>query len=353
VSSIEIFEEAHHRANGTPPAVPEPSFEQRMKEKLALRNLIGESPAFLAETRKIPLLAGCDVGVLVCGETGTGKEVVARAIHYLSSRAGRAFIPVNCGAIPAELVENELFGHERGAFTGAGAPRPGLVEEADGGTLLLDEVDSLPAAAQVKLLRFLQEKEYRRLGSPQLRHTDVRVIAATNADVETAVETGKLRRDLYYRLNVVPLHLPPLRDRREDVPLLARHFLARHARKLEATATDFTEGAMSALLDHSWPGNVRELEHVVERSLVLAQGQTRIRRRHALLPNPTPAPADRPFQEAKAEVVARFERRYLEEVLTRHQGNISHAARAAKKNRRAFFELLRKYGIDATRFRRP
>src|SRR5215813_6052247 len=184
---------------------------QTLKEKLGLRQLIGESPAFLAEIRKIPAVARCEVSVLISGETGTGKEVCARAIHYLSPRAPHPFVPINCGAIPAELVENELFGHERGAFTDAATSQSGLIHEAEGGTLFLDEVDSLPALAQVKLLRFLQEKEYRRLGSTRTYQANVRVIAATNSDLEEAVRTGKLRRDLYYRLNILQLTLPPLR----------------------------------------------------------------------------------------------------------------------------------------------
>ncbi|MBI3796093.1 MAG: sigma-54 factor interaction domain-containing protein, partial [Deltaproteobacteria bacterium] len=173
---------------------------QTLKGKLGLRQLIGESPTFLAEISKIPTMARCDVSVLISGETGTGKEVCARAIHYLSPRSRAPFVPVNCGAIPAELMENELFGHERGAFTDASTSQCGLIHEAEGGTLFLDEVDSLPALAQVKLLRFLQEKEYRRLGSTKTYQADMRIIAATNSDLEEAVRTGKLRRDLYYRL---------------------------------------------------------------------------------------------------------------------------------------------------------
>ncbi len=325
-------------------------FTLRIKEDVALKRLIGESPAFLAETRKLPLLARCDIGVLVCGETGTGKEVVARTIHHLSPRAVGPFIPVNCGAIPVELVENELFGHARGAFTGAMAARPGLIEEASHGTLLLDEIDCLPPLAQTKLLRFLQEKEFRALGSNRVRHGDVRVIAATNTDVETAVAKGQLRRDLFYRLNVVPVNLPPLRERREDIAPLARHFLRRFAGHLERRVDDFTPEAMEALSEHGWPGNVRELENVVQRAVVLCESGSRIRLEDTLLAN-AGDDGKLSFQEAKARVVARFERRYLEKMLAAHSGNISHAARAAKKNRRAFWELMRKHDIQAERFR--
>ncbi len=330
---------------------PQRKLTRRFKEKVGLEGLVGVSPAFTAQTEKIPLVARCDAGVLISGETGTGKELFARAIHYLSPRSGRPFVPVNCGAIPVDLVENELFGHERSAFTGAHGARAGLIEEADGGTLFLDEIDGLPLVAQVKLLRFLQEKELRRLGSTRIRRCDVRVIAATNADVETALERGRLRRDLYYRLNVVPLALPPLRRRPEDVPLLARHFLARYGAELGRPAAELSDEAMHALLVHDWPGNVRELEHVVQRALVLSQERSRLGLEGCLLPTSEPGSGPMSFREAKARVVARFEKGYLERSLAAHDGNISRAARASQKNRRAFFELIKKHGIDVERFR--
>ena len=211
--------------------------------------------------------------MLVLGETGTGKEVVGRAIHYLSPRAGKPFVPVNCGAIPVELVENELFGHERGAFTGATGSRDGLIQEAEQGTLFLDEVNALPLMAQVKLLRFLQSKEYRALGSTKSMQGDVRIIAASNADLEAEVAAGTMRRDLYYRLNVVPIVLPPLRTRSTDIILLARHFLAQYAAKLNSPAVAFSPEAERKLLLYSWPGNVRELEHVIERVVVFCTGK--------------------------------------------------------------------------------
>src|SRR5215213_768458 len=197
-----------------------------LTEKLGLQQLIGSSSAFLSETNKIPVVAKSDISVLITGETGTGKEMVGRAIHYLSPRTGKPFVPVNCGAIPVELLENELFGHERGAFTGADGSRAGLIQEAENGTLFLDEVDCLPLLAQVKLLRFLQDREYRPLGSTKVIKGDVRIIAASNANLEEAVAAGALRRDLYYRLNVVPIFLPPLRERSKDILILTHHFLA-------------------------------------------------------------------------------------------------------------------------------
>ncbi len=322
----------------------------RRSEKPGMRRMIGDSEIFLAAIEKIPLMARCDATVLISGETGTGKEVCARAIHYLGPRAGRPFVPVNCGAIPLELIENELFGHERAAFTGAAGSRHGLIREAEGGTLFLDEVDALPSSAQVKLLRFLQEKEYRPLGSPRPRSADVRVVAATNTDVHKAVRRGELRQDLYYRLDVLPLALPPLRERREDILPLARHFMTEHAGRLGRPFPVLSPRTISALLAHDWPGNVRELEHVVERAVVLADRRSILRRKDVLLPPRGSRPAET-FQQAKARTVAVFERTYIEGLLVAHQGNVTHAARTASKNRRAFWELMRKHHIDAQRFR--
>ncbi|HEV8239287.1 MAG TPA: sigma-54 dependent transcriptional regulator [Thermoanaerobaculia bacterium] len=323
----------------------------KLREVLGLRHLLGESPSFVAVIEKIPLVARCDASVLICGETGTGKELVARAIHYLSPRAKKPFLAVNCGAVPAELVENELFGHERSAYTGAFTAQAGVVQEAEGGTLLLDEIDALPLLAQVKLLRFLQDKEFRPLGSTRVQRADVRILAAGNGDLEGAVRDGRLRQDLYYRLHVIPLHLPPLRERRDDIPRLARHFLCKHA--VAARPAELSPRALQALLDHDWPGNVRELEHAIERAAVLCADEELICERHVMLPRtadcvPTDAES---FRRAKARAVARFEASYVRELLVTHQGNISRAARAADKNRRAFWELLRKHGIDARSFR--
>ena len=326
-------------------ALPQPS-----EEKPGLPQLLGESPAFLAEIRKIPLLAQCDVHVLISGETGTGKELCARAIHYLSPRAGRPFIAVNCGAIPVELVENELFGHERGAFTDASTAQGGLIHEAEGGTLFLDEIACLPLLAQVKLLRFLQDKEYRRLGSTKTQQGDVRVVAAMNIDLEEAVREGKLRQDLYYRLNIIPLVLPPLRERREDIPLLARYFLAKYAARLNKDVTDCSPDVMQLLVLYEWPGNVRELEHTIERAVVLSE-QAVIHKANLILPRVATAAHQDSFQEAKAKVIAQFERTYIQGLLLAHQGNITKAARAAQKNRRAFWQLMRKHLLDAHSFK--
>ncbi len=323
----------------------------RLKEKFfGTKALVGESQTFLEAVNKIPLIAQYDTTVLISGETGTGKEVCAQAIHRLSTRADQPFIPVNCGAIPLELIENELFGHERGAFTGAGSSQVGLIQEADGGTLFLDEIDSLPLMAQVKLLRFLQEKEFRPLGSPKTKHADVRVITATNLDIEKAVNTGKVRQDLYYRLNIIPLKLPPLRERREDILLLADHFLAKCVAKFHKRVTGFAPEAKQKLLLHDWPGNVRELEHVVERAAALSS-RTVIQDEDLALSCGDGLANPAPFKVAKAKVVTEFERTYLQALLMAYNGNVTRAAEAAHKDRGALCQLLRKHRIDVNSFR--
>jgi transcriptional regulator with PAS, ATPase and Fis domain len=331
--------------------MPETDVEN-LRAKLGLRQLIGESPAFLAAKVKITLIAPYNVNVLILGETGTGKELFARAVHYLSPRVRQPFVPVNCGAIPLDLVENELFGHDRGAFTGALTTVHGLIYEASGGTIFLDEIDCLPSQAQVKLLRFLQEKEYRPLGSAKTCHADVRVVAAANTDVAEAVKDGKFRQDLYHRLNIIPLVLPRLSDRREDIPLLARHFLAKYAEEFQKPVTDFSPEALQRLLLYTWPGNVRELEHVVERAVVLSQ-HTVIEAADLLLKPVKPTVSRLSFRQAKAAAVTQFEQMYIRELLAVYHGNITKAAQAAEKNRRAFWHLIRKHRISPTIFKTP
>ncbi|NIM98886.1 AAA domain-containing protein [Candidatus Saccharibacteria bacterium] len=321
-----------------------------LKEKLGLEQLIGSAPTFLEATNRIALVARCDASVLISGETGTGKELCARAIHYLSPRTSKPFVPVTCGAIPTDLMENELFGHVRGAFTGASSSQQGLIKEADGGTLFLDDVDCLPFSAQAKLLRLIQEKEYRQLGSAKMQRADVRIIAATNLDLEEAVTQGKFRQDLYYRLNIIPLRLPPLRERREDIPLLARHFLAKYAAEFNKRVAEFSPEAVQMLTLYDWPGNVRELEYVVERAVVLSE-QPVIRGPNIVLPRTRGTGAQQSFKEAKSKTITQFERSYIQGLLAAHQGNITKAANAAQKNRRAFWQLIRKHRIDAQRFK--
>lgn len=321
-----------------------------LKEKLGLKQLVGESSAFREVIKKIPLVAKCDASVLVSGETGTGKELCARAIHYLSPRAGKPFVPVTCAAIPTELMENELFGHTQGAFTGASSSQPGLIHAADGGTLFLDDIDCLPLAAQAKLLRFLQEKEYRELGSTKTRQADVRIVAATNIILEQATREATFRQDLYYRLNIIPLTLPPLRERREDIPLLAHHFLRKYAAEFDKPTIGLSQEAMQTLMLYEWPGNVRELEYTIERAVVFSE--TSIMHSSDIeLPQRTKTVPHESFKEAKAKVIDQFERDYIQGLLLVHQGNISRAAQAAQKNRRAFWQLIRKHQIDAQSFK--
>lgn len=315
-----------------------------------LQQLVGESADFLVQLQKIPLIAKCDANVLIEGETGTGKEVYARAIHYCSARAGKPFIPVNCGAIPVELVENELFGHERGAFTSAQTLQAGLIEEASGGTLFLDEIDCLPMLAQVKLLRFLQEKEYKPLGSTRIRRADVRIMAASNLNLEQAVESGKMRQDLFYRLNIISLTLPPLRERREDIPLLSRYFVTKYAMQFNKEITGLSQDAMHLLMTYNWPGNVRELEHLMERAIVMSEGPL-LQATDLALPSSQVAGRCESLQEAKAKEIARFEKNYIQGLLRVCGGNITRAAQVAQKNRRAFWQLIQKHQIDVAKYK--
>jgi two-component system response regulator PilR (NtrC family) len=243
--------------------------KKELEKRYSFAGLIGKSKPMQAVYTLIEKVAFSRVNILVTGESGTGKELVARAIHYQGERKSKPFVPINCGAIPENLIESELFGHEKGSFTGAIRQKDGLIETAGGGTLFLDEIGELPAIMQVKLLRVLQEREIRRVGGTQNIPIDIRLIAATNKDLEQEVAEGRFREDLYYRLNVIPVHIPPLRERREDIPLLIEHFIAKVAGAVQMSVSD---GAMRRLLDYAWPGNVRELENIIERCMVLGGG---------------------------------------------------------------------------------
>lgn len=316
---------------------------QKLKEKLGLKQLVGET---LDEIKnKLPVIAKCDVNVLITGETGTGKELVARAIHYLHPiRKKMPFVPVNCSAIPENLLESELFGHMRGSFTGAITSRAGLIEEAEGGSVFFDEIGDVSKYFQAKLLRFLQEKELRRVGSNKSKKIDVRILAATNNELERSLKEGDFRHDLYYRLNIIRLVLPPLRKRKKDIPALAHFFLTRFSSALNKQIADYTSGAMNKLIAYNWPGNVRELEAVIERAVVFSAGQV-IRSNDLDIPE-SEAKKSRSFKEEKARAVACFEKKFIEEQLILHRGNITKAATSVDKNPRVFRGLIRKYGID-------
>jgi two-component system response regulator GlrR len=332
------------------PALPNTS-NTFVCQTLALQGVVGIHPSFQAQMQKLPRYANCKASVLIQGETGTGKEVVAQALHYLSPLAGGPWVALNCGAIPLELVESELFGHARGAYTSAQSSRSGLVAEAEGGTLFLDDIDCLPLLAQAKLLRFLQEREYRAVGSNQLLHSTARVVAASNRCLRALARQGAFREDLYYRLSVLTLTLPPLRERGDDLLLLARHFAQQHGgHRLSAAA-------VARLRGHAWPGNVRELAHVIERAALLASSdELQVQDIEIDSDEPQPVAPQPPLTPAtlrasKAQLVADFERQSIEQLLSQHGGNVTHAAQAAGKNRRAFFALMRKYQIEPLRFR--
>ncbi len=316
-------------------------------------NLFGSSPPFVHVIAQIRRVAKFDVTVLVGGETGTGKELAARAVHYLSQRATQPFIPVNCGALAETLIESELFGHERGAFTDAKTASHGLIHEADGGTLFLDEVDTLSPKAQAALLRFLQDRTYRRVGGTQTRQSNVRLLAASNADLEALVEARQFRRDLLYRLKVLSLTMPPLRERGDDVIELALVFLARLNASYRGYTPSkrFSTAMLNSLKHHDWPGNVRELEHFIQREYLMCEGgEVDVPMRRCTRPDGTPPQADAErlnaaFKQAKAGVIADFERNYVTSAMHRAQGNISRAARMAGQDRSAFSKLVRKYRI--------
>jgi DNA-binding NtrC family response regulator len=308
--------------------------------------IVGRSPAHLQTMAQLRGIAASDAPVLIEGETGSGKELAARAIHYAGARRHAPFVPVNCGALPDTLIESELFGVQRGAFTDARHSRSGLVVEAAGGTLFLDEVDALSAKAQVTLLRFLQDQRFRPVGTARERRTDVRIVAASNRPLDALVAQQAYRADLLYRLKILHLVLPPLRARGDDVEQLAEHFIDRFARKYGREPRPIHPATREWLRRHPWPGNVRELENWVHRQFLMCAGEWL----HHDPPRPAVLDAGMPpvaigFAQAKAEAVRRFECDYLQRVLDEAGGNVTRAARLAGKERRAFGKLLKKYGI--------
>ena len=319
----------------------------RLSREIGLKGLVGEHPSFARTLEQIPLVARSVCSVVITGETGTGKELCARAIHHLSPRRHQPFIPVDCAAFPEHLFENEMFGHARGAFTDAHRDQKGLVALASGGTLFLDEIDSLSIAAQSKLLRFIQERTYRPIGSTQTLRADVRILVATNKNLETLVREAKFRSDLFFRLNVVQLHLAPLRERRSDILLLAQHFLNASAEN-GAPRKVLSPAAAQKLMEHDWPGNVRELSNVIQRGVVFAptsQIQATHIRNDAAIPDFESDPEPANFREARARTVEAFERAFIEDMLQQAGGNITRAARLAQKDRRVFGRLMKRHNV--------
>jgi len=317
-------------------------------------NMVGSSPSFLHVLEQIKKVACCEAPVLIEGETGTGKELTARAIHYLGSQRDHPFVPVSCGAIPDSLLENELFGHKQGAFTDAKTSQEGLVSMAEGGTLFLDEVEAFSPKGQVILLRFLQDQQYRSLGSNTHKQGHVRIIAASNATLQDMVERGEFRMDLYYRLYIMPIIMPPLSRRGKDVLELAHYFLNKFRDQYNQPEKELDKDLIHWMLHYSWPGNVRELENLLHREFVMADGpRIRLSEDYIFQKERRTSPADRrqchlfngKFNEVKTMVISQFEKKYLTRTLREAGGNVTLAAKKAGKERRAFGKLLKKHGI--------
>jgi len=324
---------------------------RQLKEELGRKyeydNIIGRSPGMQEIFATIERVAPTRATVLLAGESGVGKDLIARAIHFHSPRRDRPLVKINCTAIPENLMESELFGYEKGAFTGAQTSKPGKFEQADTGTVFLDEIGDVPAGIQVKLLRILQEREFERLGSNVTRHIDVRVVAATNQDLRAALEQGTFREDLYYRLNVVPINIPPLRERKQDIPFLANHFLHKLAPDTSYQVESITDAAMEKLMAYHWPGNVRELENVIERSLVMCTG-TQLDEKDIKLES---APRPRAHSDSRflpeGMTLDEYEQELIREALRRADGNKSQAARLLGLTRNALRYRLTQMGLEA------
>jgi len=302
-------------------------------------------------------VADTDATVLIRGETGTGKELVAKSIHFNSRRKDRVFVSLNCGALPETLLESELFGYEKGAFTGALKQKIGKFEYANGGTIFLDEVTDLSPTTQVKLLRVLQEKVIERVGGNEQLDVDVRIIAATNRDLEEEVEHGNFREDLYYRLNVVPIKLPPLRERKEDIPLLTKHFLAKYTQLLNKDINIISQEVLNEIMAYDWPGNVRQLENLIERAIIMAKENTIYhidlsddlrRRKNGLQQN---LAVELPFKEAKKMVVSGYEKEYFINLLRRCKGNITQSSRISNLDMKTLRRKMKEYGLEKSEFK--
>jgi len=327
---------------------------QRVHEEHNLENILSKSPKMLKVFELIRSLAETDSGVMITGETGTGKELVARAIHNLSRRKNRQFVAINCGAFPDTLLESELFGYEKGAFTGAVQSRGGKIELADGGTLFLDEIEAMAAPMQVKLLRVLQEREVERLGGNRKVKIDMRVIAATNVDLSLCLARGTLREDFYYRINVIPIQLPPLRERLEDLPLLIDHILTHHPVAIERKIRQVTPKVLDQMLAYHWPGNIRELENILERAIVKSRGDVI---ENVDLPAPPQRIVDLWYAGNGAREISlkqwlsNSEKDYLRSLLIKYKGSISSTAKEAKVDNKTLYRKMRRHGLHKESFK--
>jgi len=337
------------------------SLRQELQSVYGSTSIVGNHPAIQKVIQLISQVAGTKATVLVQGESGTGKEIVARAIHYQSDRASKSFVVINCAAIPSNLLESELFGHEKGAFTGAIKTKKGRLELADQGTLFLDEIGEMPKELQVKILRVLEEQKFQRVGGIEDVEVDNRIIAATNKDLKQAVEAGAFRDDLFYRLNVITISIPPLRERKEDIPLLVDYFLEKHRKVFKSRAAGVSDEALKLLVEYSWPGNVRELENTLVRAMILCGSEM-------IQPGDLPEelgregmkeewklPADREElkqmkKEAQQKAKGEIEKRFILEALRQGGGNVMRSAEMVGMDRRQFQNLLRKYGISRKDF---
>jgi DNA-binding NtrC family response regulator len=336
---------------------------QKLEERVSLPTLVGSTPAMQSLFDQIHKVAKTSATVLITGESGTGKELVARALHSQSARSAQQFIPIDCSTIPETIIESELFGHVKGSFTGAIRNKKGMVEEANHGTLFLDEIADLNPAMQVKLLRLLQEGEYKVVGSNSISKTDIRFVAATNQNLPEKIRTGGFREDLFYRLNVINIRIPSLGERKEDIPLLAAHFLEKFNNLYGKSIKRISDELMRSMLGRDWPGNVRELEHAIERGVIMAGGDSLelsdiSASGMPLKPSPPQEIAESselfsmPFKEAKDALIDRFHSEYITRVLSRNAGNVSKAARESGLKRQYLHRLMRENSLDSKSFKK-
>ena len=330
---------------------------RRMRNSSGLSQIQTSDPTVVQLLSRLPSIAKTDASVVFTGESGTGKELFSRAVHELSPREAKRFVSVSCAALPETLIESELFGHVRGAFTDAHTDRPGLIEEAEGGTLFLDEVGELPITVQAKLLRFLQEHEFKPVGSNEIKYSNARIVSATHRNLAQEVTNGGFREDLYYRLNVVPIHIPPLRERVGDIPLLANHFLLRFAKEFNKGVSSFSADVLDRMAVQRWPGNVRELMNRIQRMVLIADDNSiTLETWDRSAPDSDSVEDERPelgFTETKRRIIAEFEGGYVRHCLSASQGNVALAARIAQIDRKNFWTLMRHHDVDAAEFKPP